>query len=107
MNKDIVMTIALALVSIASVCITRYLIPWIRANMSAKDLEKLTYWVRFAVRCADQLFTPEEWQQKKEYVLSYIISMAAKIGLDLTEQDINVLIEAAVNEIHHGGAING
>ena len=49
----------------------------------------------------------EEWQQKKEYVMSYIISMAAKIGLDLTEQDINVLIEAAVNEIHHGGAING
>ena len=39
MSKDIVMTIALALVSIASVCITRYLIPWIRANMSAKDLE--------------------------------------------------------------------
>lgn len=107
MNKEIIMTIALALVSIASVCITRYLIPWIRANMSAKDLEKLTYWVRFAVRCADQLFTPEEWQQKKEYVLNYIISMAAKIGLDLTEQDINVLIEAAVNEIHHGGAING
>ena len=80
-----------------------YVIPWIKTKISAQDMETIVFWVRFAVRCADQLFTPEQWEEKKDYVLNYIIDMAGRIGLKLTEKDINVLIESAVNEIHHGG----
>ena len=106
MNTQTFMTIALAIISIAGALVSAYLIPWIKNNISAKDMETIVFWVRFAVRCADQLFTPEEWEKKKQYVLGYIIDMAAKLGLKLTGQDINVLIEAAVNEIHHGGQNN-
>lgn len=107
MNTQTFMTIALAIISIAGALVSAYLIPWIKNNISAKDMETIVFWVRFAVRCADQLFTPEQWEQKKQYVLGYIIDMAAKLGIRLSEEDINVLIEAAVNEIHHGGEING
>lgn len=107
METQTFMTIALAIISIAGALVSAYLVPWLKTKISAQDMETITFWVRFAVRCADQLFTPEQWEQKKQYVLGYIIDMAAKLGLKLTEQDINVLIEAAVNEIHHGGAING
>lgn len=107
MDTNVFMTIALAIISIAGALVSAYLIPWIKNNISAKDMETIIFWVRFAVRCADQLFTPEQWEQKKTYVMAYVVNMAKKIGLNLTEQDINILIEAAVNEIHHGGAING
>lgn len=107
MDTNVFMTIALAIISIAGALVSAYLIPWIKNNISAKDMETIVFWVRFAVRCADQLFTPEDWEQKKQYVLAYIIDMAAKLGIKLSEEDINVLIEAAVNEIHHGGEING
>ena len=107
MNTQTFMTIALSIISIAGALVSAYLIPWIKNNISAKDMETIVFWVRFAVRCADQLFTPEQWQEKKKYVTAYIIDMAKKIGINLTEQDINVLIESAVNEIHHGGEING
>lgn len=107
MNTQTFMTIALAIISIAGALVSAYLIPWIKNNISAKDMETIVFWVRFAVRCADQLFTPEEWEKKKQYVLGYIIDMAAKLGIRLSEEDINVLIEAAVNEIHHGGENNG
>ena len=106
MDTNVFMTIALAIISIAGALVSAYLIPWIKNNISAKDMETIVFWVRFAVRCADQLFTPEEWEKKKQYVLGYVIDMAAKLGIKLTEEDINVLIEAAVNEIHHGGKIN-
>ena len=106
MDTNVFMTIALAIISIAGALVSAYLIPWIKNNISAKDMETIIFWVRFAVRCADQLFTPEQWEQKKTYVMAYVVNMAKKIGLNLTEQDINILIEAAVNEIHHGGNAN-
>ena len=103
MNTNTFMTIALAIISIAGALITAYVIPWIKTKISVHDMEIITFWVRFAVRCADQLFTPEEWEQKKKYVMSYVIDMAKKLKIDLTEQDLNILIEACVNQIHHGG----
>lgn len=103
MDTNVFMTIALAIISIAGALVSAYVIPWIKTKISAQDMETIVFWVRFAVRCADQLFTPEQWEEKKDYVLNYIIDMAGRIGLKLTEKDINVLIESAVNEIHHGG----
>lgn len=103
MNTNTFMTIALAIISIAGALVSAFVIPWIKQNISAKDLETITFWVRFAVRCADQLFTPEEWEKKKAYVTQYIIDKVAEFGLKLSSEDINTLIEAAVNQIHHGG----
>ena len=103
MDTKLFMTIAMAIISIAGALVSAYVIPWIKANVSAKDLETITFWVRFAVRCADQLFTPEQWEQKKEYVMQYIIDKCNELGLKLSEVDINTLIEAAVNALHHGG----
>lgn len=103
MDTKVFMTIAMAIISIAGALVSAYVIPWIKTNVSAKDLETITFWVRFAVRCADQLFTPEQWEQKKEYVMQYIIDKCNELGLKLTEVDINTLIEAMVNQIHHGG----
>lgn len=107
MDTKLFMTIALSIISIAGALVSAYVIPWIKANISAKDMETIVFWVRFAVRCADQLFTPEEWEKKKQYVLGYIIDKCAQLGLKLSEEDINTLIEAAVNQLHHGGEING
>ena len=103
MDTKVFMTIAMAIISIAGALVSAYVIPWIKANISAKDMDTIVFWVRFAVRCADQLFTPEEWEKKKEYVKQYIIDKCEQLGLKLSEVDINTLIEAAVNQIHHGG----
>lgn len=107
MDTKVFMTIALSIISIAGAVITAYVIPWIKSNISSSDMDRIVYWVTFAVRCADQLFTKEEWEQKKKYVYSYVVDMVRKKKITLTEQDINILIEAMVNEIHHGGDYNG
>ena len=81
MDTKVFMTIAMAIISIAGALVSAYVIPWIKSNVSAKDLETITFWVRFAVRCADQLFTPKEWEKKKEYVMQYIIDKCNKLDL--------------------------
>ena len=103
MNNIDLTPIFQAIIALLAALVTYKLIPWIKTKISAHDMETITFWVRFAVRCADQLFTPEEWEQKKKYVMSYVIDMAKKLKIDLTEQDLNILIEAAVNSLHHGG----
>ena len=103
MDTKVFMTIAMAIISIAGVLVSAYVIPWIKTKISAQDMETIVFWVRFAVRCADQLFTPEQWEEKKQYVMQYIIDKVAELGIKISETDINVLIESAVNSIHHGG----
>ena len=106
MNTNVFMTIALAIISIAGALVSAYAIPWIKSNISAKDMEKIVCWIQFAVRCADQLYKPEEWKKKKTHVVTYIMEKALQLGIKLSEEDIDTLIEAAVNEIHHGGLNN-
>lgn len=103
MDTKVFMTIAMAIISIAGALVSAYVIPWIKTKISAQDMETIVFWVRFAVRCADQLFTPEQWEEKKQYVMQYIIDKVAELGLKLTEEDINTLVEASVNALHHGG----
>lgn len=103
MKTEVFMTIATSIISILGVVITAYVIPYIKSKLSDKQWERLVYWTTVAVRCADQLFTKEEWGQKKKYVMSFITDVVNKLGINLSEQDINILIEGIVNEIHHGG----
>lgn len=67
-------------------------------------MEQLVDYCILAVRAAEQMFTPEQWMEKKEYVTAYItdiVNNKLKIGLD--EQDINNIIEGVVNEVKKAG----
>lgn len=102
MNNEVFLKIIGAIITIAVTLITGYLIPWLKSKINQTQLEKIDYYVRLAVRCADQIYTAEQWAQKKEYVTKYITDVCNKtFNLTLTETDIDVLIEGAVNDLRH------
>lgn len=102
MNNEVFLKITTAIITIAVTLITGYLIPWLKSKINQTQLEKIDYYVRLAVRCADQIYTTEQWAQKKEYVTKYITDVCNKtFNLTLTETDIDVLIEGAVNDLRH------
>lgn len=72
-------------------------------NYVGKDkmAEYLGY-IKVAIRCAEQIFTPEQWAEKKNYVYHLAIDKASEMGITLTEADIDILIEGFVNEIKKG-----
>lgn len=102
MDAQIVKIILEALIGVIAIIITGYLIPWLKGVIGEDKYAMLVDFTAFAVRAAEQMYSPEEWQKKKEYVKNYVYMKAAEIGIDLSEIDIENLIEGLVNEIKKG-----
>ena len=89
-----VLQVILALVSLV---ITGMLIPLIKTKISKDKLEKALVVTEIAVKAAEQIF--KETGQgviKKKYVIDYI----KKSGLNLSDDEINALIESTVKELN-------
>ena len=101
MNVEVVTAIRKACAMILSVIVTTVVIPYIKNKIGEEKYTELTRCVEYSVRCAEQLYTPEEWEAKKDYVMRYITEKAAEMNMDLSIEDINVLIEGIVNAVKH------
>ena len=101
MNHELVSVIIKAVVAILSVVVTTVIVPYVKQRLGDDKYAELTNYVEWAVRCAEQLYSPEEYKEKKEYVMNYIIAKAAELKIELTENDINILVEGIVNLVKH------
>lgn len=103
MKSEIFVPIVGAILTILATLISAYVIPYINQKITAEDMATIRHYIEIAVRCADQIFTPEQWQEKKQYVFEYICKVAdEKLHIKLTPEDIDVLIEGFVRQIHYG-----
>lgn len=106
MTTDLFMKLVMSLISVLGVIFTAYVVPMIKANVSQKQLDQLSYYISVAVRCAEQIYTPEQWKEKKQYVFDYVLDIVnSKLHINLDEKDIDVIIEGIVNEIKHDGDV--
>ena len=104
MNNELLVNIASAVITIIVSLISAYVVPWLRAKTSKNQIETLTHYLELAVKCANQIYTAEQWQEKKDYVTTYITSVVnKKLSLTLSEQDIDTLIEGMVNHVKKEG----
>lgn len=77
-----------------------YVIPTLRQRIGDEKIAEIKRLVELAVRYAEQVYGKEQFQEKKAAVREYVYEKASDIGL--TDKDIDVLIEATVNEIKKG-----
>ena len=82
-------------VAILSALVTTFLIPYIKKKISAEKFAELQKWVGVAVEAAEQIYGGNTGKQKKEYVVSFLLSKG--IVFDTTE--VNALIEAEVHKL--------
>ena len=94
MKYDItgILEIALALIS---AIITTFVIPVIKEKLSETKREKLRFWVDVAVKAAEQLYGSKTGQQKKEYVVSFLLSKGIVFDVD----EVTALIESSVYKL--------
>ena len=94
--------IILAIITLIGAIITRYVIPWIKSKLSDHQYETFTALVRVGVFAAEQLFTSEQWKEKKQYV----VDLLKENGYKVDSTAVDALIEATVRElrIEQGGA---
>lgn len=94
MDNFNILQVVLAIVSIV---VTGILIPLIKTKISKTDLEKALVITDIAVKAAEQIYKESgKGPIKKKYVIDYL----RKSGLDLSDEEINALIEATVKELN-------
>lgn len=63
--NDLFIKIVSAILTIIVALITSVVIPWIKTKITAEQMELLKRYTEYAVRCAEQIYSPDEWQDKK------------------------------------------
>ena len=85
------------ILALLSIIVTGILIPLIKTKVKKEDLEKAIIITDIAVKAAEQIFKESgQGPIKKKYVIEYL----KKSGLDLSDDEINTLIEATVKELN-------
>lgn len=87
-----------AIIALLATLITTILIPYIKKKLSAEKTEELRKWVGIAVKAAEQLYGSKTGQQKKEYVVSFLLSK----GIKFDAGKVEAMIEAEVYKLANG-----
>ena len=95
-----IFSIVLALIPVIGAIVTAYVIPYLKNKIGSENLSNIDYWIRKSVEAAEVLFnTPKSGEQKKEYVIDFINKMFNSKKTVITEEQIEVLLEAAWKEM--------
>ena len=84
-----------AIITLISLIITGFLIPLLRKKLSNEKLDELKKWVRIAVSAAEQLYGSKTGQQKKEFVVAFLLSK----GIVFDVEEVNAMIESEVYKL--------
>ena len=84
------------LIALAGVILTAYIIPLLKQSLSSKQLENVRLAVNTSVRAAEMLFSTEQGEAKKKWVLDYLASQ----NIVVDKEQLNALIEEAVYELN-------
>lgn len=87
---DSILNLVLVVISIV---ISRYLVPWLKEKYTSEKVRNVYEQVSKAVQAAQKIY--EESGQgalRKEYVIAYL----KKININITDAELDVLIESAV-----------
>lgn len=90
-----------AIIALLATLITTFLIPFIKKKLSVEKAEELRKWVGVAVKAAEQIYGSKTGQEKKEYVLSFLLSKGIKFDVD----EVAALIESEVYKLTQGDAV--
>lgn len=98
---DRLFQIILLLIPILGAIITGYIVPLIKSNISANQLDEIIKWIGKAVAAAEVLFDiPKSGSQKREYVINFIDKMFNTKKEVITKDQIRILLEAAVKQMN-------
>lgn len=91
-DVDITKILVEATVSIVTILIGRYLIPWFKSTLICK-------WAQEAVKAAEQLHGSGEGRIKKEEVLKFLETILKKYHINVSSEELDIYIESAVKKL--------
>lgn len=83
------------ILGILSAIITAFVIPVLNKKLFAEKRQNLLFWVQTAVAAAEQYFGSKTGQQKKDYVVNFLLSKGIVFDID----EVNTMIESEVYKL--------
>lgn len=99
MNPELITELTKAIISVVLILISAYVIPWLKNKVGEDKYATVIEFAEIVVRSAEKIYTPEEWARKKEYAVEMVALKAKELGLELTVEEINAIIEGAVQAV--------
>ena len=85
-----------AIIALVFLCITTFLIPYIKSKTTSAQQEQIQAWVNIAVMAAEQLIQGSgKGAEKKEYVIKWL----NKHNITFDAEKLDAMIEAAVYKL--------
>ena len=98
--RDIIMELLKLTIMIVAMLITRYVIPWLKAKTQNDTMSVLIDWTMQAVLAAEQVHQTQSGAERKVIVTKFIKELLAQKHLALSDEEIDVMIEAAVKQMN-------
>ena len=96
-TSDAFVNITKCVIVLLGTIITYIVVPYIKTKTTEKQRDNIYFWVQVAVNAAEQIYVEKGMGMiKKKYVVEYLRNK----GINISEEDLNILIEAAVRELN-------
>lgn len=99
MGTELITELTKAIVSVVLILISVYVIPWLKNKIGDDKYTTVVEFAEIVVRSAEKIYPPDQWSIKKKYAVHLVSEKAKSIGLDLSEEEINAIIEGAVQAV--------
>ena len=98
--NEFLFNLILLCIPVLGAVITGYILPLIKSKISAAQLNTIAKWVEKAVLAAEMLFdAPKSGKEKREYVIRFVCQMFNSKKEVITEEQIRILLEAALQQL--------
>ena len=102
--RDIILEVLKLTIMIATLLITRYAIPWLKARTQNETMQILIDWAAQAVLAAEQTHQAGSGAERKAIVTKFIRQILEQKNIALSDEEIDVMIEAAVKQMNEAKA---
>lgn len=99
MNTELITKLVEAIVTVVIVLISAYVIPWLKGKIGEDKYNQIILFAETCVRSAEKIYTVEEYEKKKAYVVKMVCEKIAELGIDIGSEEVNAIIEGAVQAI--------
>ncbi len=97
--NELIISLLSAILAALGGWVVKNLIPYIKSKTTLAQQEKINGWVKTAVTAAEQMKRePGSGDEKFAFVRDFLL----KMGVDLSEDEIEVMIESAVKRMKAG-----
>ena len=101
MPRDIIFELLKLTIMIVALIFTRYVVPWFKAKTDNETMHTLIDLASQAVLAAEQIHqAPGDGPKRKEIVTKFIKEILIQKNISISDEEIDVLIEAAVKEMN-------